>query len=519
MRSSVFYVLALLLATLPCALAGEGAAPAEANPSVKYALLYTGCSVRTGEKVLKDPNDKNTFWIATVKVYNQLLKNGFKAENVFVLYKDAKPDWDDPAVAKTKDKIAAEFKADYSNLATVENLRKVEKRIQGKLDANDVFVLYLTMHGKNGLLRSEHDKKAFTGADVTRLLRDNPSKRNLVFVHACFAGDFMGNVEAEGAMIGASRVGEVAWGDRDFSFGELFFTALNDAKSDADGDGKVDYREAFDAASRRYAELGAARRAYIRDEWAGKGMPADKLKQLTFKTLYLDAASRVRELEEDEEYEIPRPKNLVPGTFDDISVSAGRKVLLAVNAVGLCGYPLKRGALRLRPGEFAERRPGHGPRGYLEPAEGKSASLSWEKRALIVKAGKETAYPLPPEISDPSGLAHDGTHYLIADRKARAVLRLIVEAKTASLKVAAKIPVPGEPPEAVTFHAGRMWTAAGKLLLEFSPFVGKGTPKVIRRYSLARKTSGIAFAGKYLYASVKGRAVIYSFVSPVADFE
>jgi hypothetical protein len=507
---------ALVMAAVPGGAGRAGEKPgAAADPVVKHALLFVGCSVRKGEKVLKDANDKNTFWISTVKVYNHLLKLGFKPENIYVLYKDAKPDWEDPAVKDVKAAIAKEFRAGYSNLATKANLIAVEKVIERKLDANDLFLLYLTVHGKNGVLRNEQDKKFITGGEVTRMLADNPTGNNLIFVHSCYAGNFMRNVDASGTVIGASRVNEVAWGDRDFTFAELFFAALGAAASDGDGDGKVSHHEAYEVASARYLKLGTARMDYIKNRWGGKGVPASKARLLTFRTLYVDAATRVRELVVEEECDVPRPKNLVPGTFDDLFPSARRKMLIAVNDVGVCGYPLKRGELRFRPGEFAERRPGHGPRGFVEAKGLPPASLSWAKRALAVSGagGKEVLCRLPAEITDPSGLGYDGKHFLLADRKARAVFALAVDLKAGSVKVVSRTPCAGDGVEAVTFHAGRMWTTDGKKLFAYGAGAARAA-KVVAGFDLTVEVSGIAFAGKYLYASAKGRATIYCFPAP-----
>jgi Peptidase C13 family len=506
----------LLTAILACAVGRGGEQPVEKdNPSVKYALLYTGSSVREGEKVLKDPNDKNTFWLAAARVYEQLLKRGYKPENIYFLYKDGKPDWSDAALGGIKEKLRKEFKSGYSNLATLENLRKVEKLIEKKCDANDTFLLYLTMHGKDGVLRSEHDRESMVGKDLTKLLKGNPTKKNLVFVHACYAENFIRNAEVAGIVIGASRTDTVAWGDRDFSFGVLYFKALNDKKSDADGDGSVSYREAFDAASKRYAECGRARLEYIKNRWAGKGVPDHLLKRLKFSTCYVDGVTRVQRLEMEDDAEIPRPKNLVPGKFDDVSCSPGTRKLLVSNSVGVCGYPIRGGELRFRPGNFARRYPDHGLRGFCAGKDGLAASLSWAKKSLIItgKDDKPVAYRLPGEITDPSGLAFDGESYLVADRKTKTVFKLKLDAEKKTATVAEKVASPGANLEGVTVHASKLWTTDGKLVCQFSGGVKKGS-RVVRRYDLGAKVSGIAFAGKYLYATASDRGVIYSYLIP-----
>ena len=65
-------------------------------------------------------------------------------ENIYFLYKDAKPDFTEPLISEYRELIETEFEdRSYSHEASVVNMIKIERQIQRKLGIDSNFFLIL----------------------------------------------------------------------------------------------------------------------------------------------------------------------------------------------------------------------------------------------------------------------------------------------------------------------------------------------------------------------------------------
>lgn len=250
------------------------------DDSIKYMIIYTGSSHR----VLSSYNDKNAWWISTANIYEQALKNGYLQENIFVLYNDGNPDFSDPKIKSIKDTIKKEFQGDYSNIASKENLFKIEESIEQKIRHNDILTLSFNMHGRPYLLFSEYDQEYIEGEEISEMLKDNNSKNNLIVIDACYSESMIKFLDISGTIITSCRSQDWGWVDRDFSFGALFFKNKNNLTNDSDKDGIVDDEEVFKVTKKEYQKIGNSKKECIKKQWAKKGATGAELK--TYMDMY-----------------------------------------------------------------------------------------------------------------------------------------------------------------------------------------------------------------------------------------
>lgn len=210
-------------------------------------------------------------------------------------------------------------------------------------------------------------------------------------------------------------------------------------------------------------------------------------------------------------FKVPRYRGKVPSVFDDITWLEREKRLMAANSIGIGEFPLRGGEPVFNSPGFTAECPGCEMRGFVQTREVPTTALVWAKRALSVSLSRRKAvdYRLPDEISDPSGLAYDGTYYLVSDRKANTVFRLQPDEKEGQARIVSKVECDG-PVEAVAYHEGILWIAYGNLLKGYS----QADDKWIEMPPLANEVSGIVFAEGYLWATAKDEPVIYRFDAP-----
>ena len=242
----------------------------------KYAVVCTGASMRNKQEGLADPIDKNCFWASTFRVYNELLKSGHKPENVYVLYKDGKPPFDDKEFLDKVKEIKKEFNGSYSNIATKSRLEELLNSLEVKIKPEDNFTLYLSMHGSSwGTLHFEHDKSLFNGCDklydgrcgLGGILEGNKSENILISVDACHAEAFTEMINHKSILIAASKRDRVGWGDRNFSCGSWFFTEMNNMDNDFNKDGNVSPYEAFTTTKERCIKYRKEIDEFLRTEY------------------------------------------------------------------------------------------------------------------------------------------------------------------------------------------------------------------------------------------------------------
>ena len=214
------------------------------------AVIITGAEIRDEER----PLVHNSYWVYTAQVYHELLKNGYKPENIFVLYLDGKPVLDDPA---TKDKIAElrmEFNGSYNNIATAENVKALLNDLENTIKPEERFTVYFMQHGSAspwGKIGFEHDHSSMRGYDLDTILEGNQSEQIMVVVNSCYSESFTKNIKHKAITISSTKEGEQGAGNREYSFAVFFSEEMNNPKNDADKNGTVSPEEAFQTAKVR----------------------------------------------------------------------------------------------------------------------------------------------------------------------------------------------------------------------------------------------------------------------------
>ena len=248
----------------------------ESIPQVSedFALIYIGSSLRTVDNTLVDPIDKNAFFIEGGLIYKELVDRGLKPKNIYFLYKDAKPDFEEPMLSEFRELLEDEFlDKSYNHEATVLNMMKLERQIQRKLGNESNFFLILDAHGlvdKFGFkIRSEHDKTYIRSWDIREMLKNNRG-RNHLYIGSCYSGYFLNDVDDINARVVTAAPGDKAvWLDRDVSFGREYFKRLPRDLSL----GNSSYDKAFRQASMQFQRWGSAKSKFIKEKYEGGGHP------------------------------------------------------------------------------------------------------------------------------------------------------------------------------------------------------------------------------------------------------
>lgn len=254
----------------------------------KYAVISTGASLRNKEEGLIDPIDKNAFWHSTVKVYNELLRNGYLPRNIRVLYQDADPPFNDQELLNEIKKIKLQFHTGkYLNLATAQNLRKVLNDLEKEIQPEDSFTLYLNQHGSPlGYVLFEYDESHLFGSDLTEILQGNKSKNILIVADVCHAEQFTDDLNYPATIISSSKEDQLGWGDRNYSFGRIFFAEMNNHSNDLDRNEEISPYEAFQSAKQKSLHYRQKMDNFLRNKYEGKGIPEAELEIITLLPVY-----------------------------------------------------------------------------------------------------------------------------------------------------------------------------------------------------------------------------------------
>lgn len=258
---------------------GQKSQKVEGNKGDAHAIVYLGAK----DTANIHPIDKNAEIISAVKVYNSLIDFGVKKKNIYFLLPDAKPLFKDSNLIKISDNVKKELRSGYDNRATLKNLENIENIVEKKLDKEDTLIVYLRMHGvPQGFLYSDKDDKSLSPESLRLMLLDNNSKNNLVFVGACYAGRFLKKISYKGlpgsVLIGSST-NNADWYDTDFNPGDLYFEALNNQK---------DIEKAYEIFSKKYKEMGEAKKPSMLGEYLEGVKDLEEKKQLEEKIKKMD---------------------------------------------------------------------------------------------------------------------------------------------------------------------------------------------------------------------------------------
>lgn len=210
-------------------------------------------------------------------------------------------------------------------------------------------------------------------------------------------------------------------------------------------------------------------------------------------------------------FRIPEFRGNVPSVFNDVTWLERERKLMVANSVGMGQFPVKEGKPLFDPPGFVAACPGCGMRGFVQTSKVPTSALVWEKRLISVSAGgrRTVDFRLPDAVTDPTGIAHDGSHYLVADRKSNAVFRLLLDDRSRTANILDRLECPGKGVEGVTWYEDLLWVTDGKEIYACDETGGS-----VRRFRLDVHISGLAFAGAFLWATANGEPVMYRFDEP-----
>ena len=215
----------------------------------KYAIVMVGSSRGERGSSLADPIDRNSFLLGGVRIYKHLRELGFNRENIYFLYADGHPDFSEPLEHETIEELRNyQFNGSYNNRATQSNLESIINRLQGQVTSNDTFVMFVGTHGDENYLEIEQDgEDEFTYIELQGLVNRIRPKQGLLVIDACHSGALAAKLEIPNyVIVSSTQSNTYGWVDRDYTTGANFFENLTDPESDANIDGRITMREAFD---------------------------------------------------------------------------------------------------------------------------------------------------------------------------------------------------------------------------------------------------------------------------------
>ena len=248
------------------------------DKSTKYAIIYIAADGKESKGTAVHPIDENCTLLEGVRIYNSLREYGVKKEDIYFLYDYVNPDFADTLIAPISKEVQEEFSSDYANVTFLGNLKLIEENIQIKMNKEDTLILFFSAHGtgwglklgrERYLGRIDGNQKWETHIfpkTLDEIIGDNISKNNLVVINSCYSQNFIDKLSAPGIYIG-SATNVVAWSDRDFGFGTLFFKALTNKENDLNKDGVVSWEEAYQVSSKQFKEKGDLKKEFIMGEY------------------------------------------------------------------------------------------------------------------------------------------------------------------------------------------------------------------------------------------------------------
>jgi len=229
-----------------------------------YVLIYSGTECRYP----LDPIDKNVFSLEAAYTYNEFRKRGVPADNIFILYSNKLPDFKDSAFKQIGKSFISEFNSDYSNMATVSNLIKLERALDDKFNAKSVFHLVMNAHGRidsaGFYMHSEVDNRFLRADLINDILEDNRGFTHL-YVGSCYSGQLLKEIsEGEGILVTGANDKGSCWLDRENSFGRMYFSNLPIDLN------PLNYVSGFERAKVAYEKWGEERHHFIHNNYKTK---------------------------------------------------------------------------------------------------------------------------------------------------------------------------------------------------------------------------------------------------------
>ena len=207
----------------------------------KYAVLING-------------SNENLYLADISLVYQILLENQFKKENIYILDESGTEEFSYPA----------------DGIATKENIENLFSYLSEKIDEQDSLVVHISDHGIRTMVTSPKPPffemitevslpvENISEVDLEKYLSEIKPKFGLITTDICYGGGIAYRL-GKGNYVGISSTTAdmPSYSGLKNSFGGFFYLAFRDsANSDFNKDGRVTLNEAFDyAKSRHYSTL------------------------------------------------------------------------------------------------------------------------------------------------------------------------------------------------------------------------------------------------------------------------
>ncbi|MBW2987412.1 caspase family protein [Candidatus Woesearchaeota archaeon] len=186
--------------------------PDNHTPQEKYAVVVAGFDAEHKYSTIfggYGPLTRERFLIEQVRIYNQLLEQGFKKENIYVLIPDGldpkNPTSHYPEGFENLREAYRDYS--YSHDATEANLERILRHMGKKVDSNDTFVLYLSTHGnlhrdysyngdgdfttrENSFAALDNGKDKLHDWELRNYAKGINGGREVYIINACHSGHF-----------------------------------------------------------------------------------------------------------------------------------------------------------------------------------------------------------------------------------------------------------------------------------------------------------------------------------------
>ncbi len=234
----------------------------ETNPNKvnKHALLFCADSYKDFQIVdsAVGGGTKNTYLISIANIYNSLREQGFKAENIDLVYFDGKPDFtekkDSDLIAKLKDEKGTEI---ASEIATKESLIEKINKLKNETQNRDEIFVYMTGHGTKDYAKGDiyfeispteewGMYERIYPEELVQLLKQIPSENVDAVLDFCYSGKLGAELAKQGIdAYTATDSTTFSMRSRDSQFGRDLMNAKINLEADSDKNGTISYEEAF----------------------------------------------------------------------------------------------------------------------------------------------------------------------------------------------------------------------------------------------------------------------------------
>ncbi|MDO8517123.1 MAG: C13 family peptidase [Nanoarchaeota archaeon] len=187
-------------------------------------------------------------------IYNVLIENGFKSENIYVFVHDG-------------GNSVKQFNHPVDDVSSKESLEMILNHLAKKIDKNDIFLLYLSDHGGRESVKSPYENQIvevsrffLRGGDINELelekaLKPIYAKNKILAFDFCYDGGFADRLGKNNDIaVSSSLYNRVSHAPNLDSFNVYFFQAFRDiCDSDYNNDKRVSIDEAYRYAIENYS--------------------------------------------------------------------------------------------------------------------------------------------------------------------------------------------------------------------------------------------------------------------------